>query len=329
MNKFEIKDTPKISVVVPVKNESEKIKACLDGILSQTIPVSEIIIIDSGSTDGTQEIVSAYSEVILVEIDPNDFNHGETRNIGAKIAIGEYILYTVGDARPFDENWIEFLLNGFTNESVAGVCGLQVVAHDKETNPIDWFKPITDNPQMTSYYYQKKEAFEALTPSDKRMACSWDNVSAMYRKDILKKIPFIKTVYGEDTYWAMEALKSGYALTYNPRSRVYHYHSEDYSTTFKRTIAVCYLRYVAFGDKPGQVDFFKTVFFRVLRILRERGVAWPNKYRWIKYNIQSVRALSMSVKLFLGGISRGEEGLNILYKEYCGTPPAPIKKNKL
>jgi glycosyltransferase involved in cell wall biosynthesis len=47
-----------ISVVIPVRNEAEKIATCIDGILSQTVAVSEIIVVDSGSTDGTLEILT-------------------------------------------------------------------------------------------------------------------------------------------------------------------------------------------------------------------------------------------------------------------------------
>ena len=48
---------PNISVVIPVKNEAGKIRECIEGILSQSIPVLEIIVVDSGSTDGTIEIL--------------------------------------------------------------------------------------------------------------------------------------------------------------------------------------------------------------------------------------------------------------------------------
>ena len=44
---------PTVSVVMPVKNEALKIKACIEGILAQTVPVNEIIVVDSGSADGT------------------------------------------------------------------------------------------------------------------------------------------------------------------------------------------------------------------------------------------------------------------------------------
>ncbi len=98
---------PTISVVIPVKNEGAKIRACIEGILSQTVPVLEIIVIDSGSTDGTIDILRGYKKVKLLQIPSSEFNHGQTRNFGVAHASGEFVLLTVGDARAWDENWIK------------------------------------------------------------------------------------------------------------------------------------------------------------------------------------------------------------------------------
>ena len=54
---------PTVSVVMPVKNEALKIKACIEGILAQTVPVNEIIVVDSGSADGTLEILELFPQV--------------------------------------------------------------------------------------------------------------------------------------------------------------------------------------------------------------------------------------------------------------------------
>ena len=136
-NKF-----PSVSVIIPVKNEAVKIRACIDGILSQTVPVAEIIVIDSGSTDETVAILRSYKEVTLIEIPGTEFNHGATRNLGVSKATGEFVLLTVGDARPYNNFWIEELLNGFVDEEVAGVCGQQVVPHETDKNPVEWFRPV-------------------------------------------------------------------------------------------------------------------------------------------------------------------------------------------
>ena len=97
---------PSVSVIIPVKNEALKIRACIDGILQQTVSVKEIIVIDSGSTDDTVAILKKYKEVSLVEIPSTEFNHGETRNLGVQQARGDFVLLTGGDARPYNKFWI-------------------------------------------------------------------------------------------------------------------------------------------------------------------------------------------------------------------------------
>ena len=117
---------PSISVIIPVKDEAAKIRECIDGILNENIKVREIIVIDSGSTDETIEILTDYELVKIVEIPSNEFNHGETRNLAVTYCQSELCLFTVGDAKPVDNRWIEKLLHGFYSDDVIAVCGQQV-----------------------------------------------------------------------------------------------------------------------------------------------------------------------------------------------------------
>ncbi|MGY8942395.1 MAG: glycosyltransferase family 2 protein, partial [Flavobacteriales bacterium] len=89
---------PKISVIIPVRNEALRIRQCIEGIRKQTVSVHEVIVIDSGSTDGTREILSEYPDVTVIEIDGSTFNHGLTRNLGVEASSGDFCLLTVGDA---------------------------------------------------------------------------------------------------------------------------------------------------------------------------------------------------------------------------------------
>ena len=59
----------------------------------------EVIIIDSGSTDRTLDIAGSY-HVKLHHISNSEFNHGETRNLGARLASGQFVAYLTQDATP-------------------------------------------------------------------------------------------------------------------------------------------------------------------------------------------------------------------------------------
>jgi rhamnosyltransferase len=158
------KDEVKISVVIPVKNGASWLDACIQGIMSQTLFYkTEIIAIDSGSTDDSLAVLNKYP-VRIYQIAPAEFNHGLTRNYGVELSRGEYVVMTVQDARPADDQWLEKLLKGFSvAENVAGVCGSQIVPHDRDKNPVDWFRPVS-TPTINIYRYNTPEDFWALTP---------------------------------------------------------------------------------------------------------------------------------------------------------------------
>ena len=88
----------KVSIIIPVYNCEKYIKECIDSILSQTFKDFEIIIINDGSTDYTNQILNEYNNhnnIIII----NQENHGVSysRNIGLDNANGEYICFIDGD----------------------------------------------------------------------------------------------------------------------------------------------------------------------------------------------------------------------------------------
>ena len=89
----------KVSVIVPVFNASRYIEMCLDSIRKQTLKELEIICVDDGSTDGSREILNAYSckyEKVRVLTQPNLFA-GTARNNGLLVARGDYIAFLDAD----------------------------------------------------------------------------------------------------------------------------------------------------------------------------------------------------------------------------------------
>lgn len=314
-----------VSVVIPVKNEAKKIRDCIEGILSQTVKVKEIVVVDSGSTDGTLDILKEYDKVKVVEIPGSEFNHGLTRNLGVSHTSGEYVLLTVGDARPYNDVWIEELLKGFDDDHVAGVCGKQVVPHELDKNPFEWYRPYS-KPGIKKFDYSSEE-FKALPPMEKRKVCSWDDVSAMYRADIIKQIPFQKTSYSEDSIWAKDAAMAGYSLVYNDAAIVYHYHHVDDDFTFKRTFTSMYFRYKHFGCVyPVPAKSLRQYLSDIKYIVTLSKVPFSKKMEWYSYNQRQFRAIKKAVSFFNESVKQGEEHLDEVHQKLCGKPPIPLKR---
>lgn len=96
----------KVSVVIPVFNEEKDITACLESLLNQTYRDMEIIVVDDGSSDKTLEIIKDFPIKILKQ---NHLGPGIARNLGAKEAVGEILVFVDGDMT-FDKKFIEKLV---------------------------------------------------------------------------------------------------------------------------------------------------------------------------------------------------------------------------
>jgi rhamnosyltransferase len=319
-----------ISIVIPVKNGDYWLEDTLTSIEKQTLfPCTEIIAIDSGSTDLSLDILKKHA-VRVIQIAPATFNHGLTRNLGVEAARGEFIVMTVQDAKPADEFWLQHLMHGFENDAnVAGVCGQQIVPHDLDKNPIEWFRPQSP-PGIKKFYFSDPNEFESLAPSEKRRACGWDNVTAMYRRSVLLEIPFKETNFAEDALWAKDALLKGYSIVYNNVARVYHYHLNEPDYVLRRSYTVYYHFFLYFGFKPTEVQNGLTSLLRNAKVLIfEKELSVADKLKWFIYNWKLRKSINHSVALFLKHCKLGKEGLLQKHNEICKTVPAAIKPKSL
>ena len=314
----------RVSVVIPVRNEAAKIQRCVEGILAQTIPVEEIIVLDSGSTDGTLEILRRYPKVRVLSITPESFNHGGTRNKGVRAAHGDWIVLTVGDARPADDLWIERLFDGVMDDEVAGVCGAQVVPQAPDTNPTEWFRPVSE-PRIERVHFSSSGEFDRLSPSERLRVCSWDDVTALYRRDVLLRIPFPEVQYGEDALWAREALRAGHALVYNPGARVFHYHAESTDFVFRRALITMLFRHRSFGYLYGKPSVARPMLRGFRTLLRERELSWSERLSWMRHLWRNTVASRSAVRVFRAAAAAGTTGLDELEERYCASPPIPAK----
>ncbi|HEU4633804.1 MAG TPA: glycosyltransferase [Flavisolibacter sp.] len=313
-----------VSVVIPVKNGDYWLRDTLKAIFNQRIKGGlEVIVIDSGSTDKSLDIISQFP-VRLVQIEPSTFNHGRTRNLGVLMAKGEYVVMTVQDARPANEYWLQNLLDGFVDDTVAGVCGSQIVPHDKDKNPLAWFRPQRP-PKIKKYQFPVSE-FRSLPADTKRQVCGWDDVTAMYRRNALIKLPFRDTSFAEDLIWSMDAIMKGYSIVYNPAARVYHYHHDEPEFVLKRAFSEYFYFYRMLGYKPAPVNNGLMRKLRDIKLLiREEKLTWPEKWKWFVYNQRLRKRINESVHLFHEALAKGPQGLAEMHRELCSTVPQAVK----
>lgn len=314
-----------VSVVIPVKNGDQWLEALLKKLVGQTLFVrAEIIIIDSGSTDGSLEIIRRYP-VRLIEIPASEFNHGTTRNLGVREAKGTFVVMTVQDALPAADDWLELLLSGFRDEGVAGVCGRQVVPHEKDKNPVLWYRPVSGH--CTWYaHFENSDDFLRLSPAGQREIVEWDNVTAAYRRSALLENPFPATDFAEDIWWARMMLLKGYTLGWVSGAITYHYHHHLPQFILPRYFSVYYYEYKIFGLRPV---IHPSVMYRLLvsgkLLLKESKLTWKERARWFVFNIRYWIVVRRTIQRFNLAADGGEKMLDSEYRTICKRPPQALK----
>lgn len=111
---------PGVSVIVCARNEEENLQDYLQTLLVQDYPKFEVIVVNDGSEDKTQDVLERYALVssnLYVTFVPCDAHVISTKKlaltIGAKAAHYDYLLLTDADCRPESRQWIREMVNGF------------------------------------------------------------------------------------------------------------------------------------------------------------------------------------------------------------------------
>ncbi|MFA5275725.1 MAG: glycosyltransferase family 2 protein, partial [Candidatus Omnitrophota bacterium] len=248
-----------ISIVIPTYQGTDSLKNVLDALCGQKTGYSyEVICVDSGSTDGTRRLCSAYP-VRWFEIKKAEFNHGLTRNFGIGQSRGKYAVLMTQDAVPANDTWLENLVSKFEDdELIAGIYCRQVPRENADcvTKKIlnSW---ITAGKDFRINFIPSRQEFDNLNPMQKYVLCYFDNVCSCIRKSVWEKFPFKKTYFGEDVEWGKEIINAGYKIAYNPMAAVIHSHKRSIFYEYKRTY-LCHRRLYSLFNLQT-VPFFKYV----------------------------------------------------------------------
>jgi rhamnosyltransferase len=229
-------DNTDISVIIPVKNSQRYLDAALKAVFTQEINFKfEVIVIDSGSTDNSLNIITAYP-VRLYRINEREFNHGLTRNYGAARAQGKYIIFMTPDAVPCNNRWMQRLIDDLeSDQQAAGVYSRQIPRRD--SCPLVQLRVnrfFTAGEEKTVNQINDPEDYRKLPPNEKYRFCNFDNVSSCIRRTVWEKIPFPKTDFAEDLEWSKKALEAGYKIIYEPESIVFHAHDFSIRGWYRR-----------------------------------------------------------------------------------------------
>ncbi|HET7294320.1 MAG TPA: glycosyltransferase [Vicinamibacteria bacterium] len=224
---------PRASVVIPVKDAGPRLSAVLDALDGQDLPGGlEIVALDSGSTDGSAALLAARGARILA-VPAGEFDHGETRNRGAREARGEIVLFLSQDAVPANPAFARALVE--TLESDARLAGAFARQEPRAgADPLtrrDLAGWVAASPVPRTVFL---DGAAALSPLERYRLCAFDNVASAVRRSLLLRHPFEPSRFGEDVEWGQRMLGLGYGLTYVPAAVVVHSHRRSARSLYRR-----------------------------------------------------------------------------------------------
>jgi rhamnosyltransferase len=241
--------TPLVSVVIPTRNGAATLPSLLNMLGRQRTEFQfEVVAIDSGSTDGTVELLQSKVDE-LIQIPSAAFNHGATRNLGVERARGALIVLMVQDAVPHSEDWLAVLTAPLlADPGLAGTFARQQPRPGaSEVTRHYLSRALAASASARRLHIASHRSYESLDPMARLIACTFDNVCSCVRKSVWEDHRFKATPIAEDVEWARDVLLAGHRLIYVPEAVVIHSHDRPARYEFDRTRALHRRLYELFG----------------------------------------------------------------------------------
>ena len=228
---------PKITIVMRCFNEAWALRETLAALRDQEFQAWELIAFDSGSTDGSVELLRAAQPKQLIQLLPHDYQPGRVLNAGMELAGSDRVIFLNADATPQGRNWLRPLVEALADPEVAAVFGRQI--------------PRPGCAAVFAHDYDR--CFGATRESER-----WDHffsmVSSGLRKDVWSQRGFLETMqYSEDDEYTRWACAAGYRIAYCPDSVVMHSHNYSPQQAYKRSFGEAWALAAVWKQDPAPI----------------------------------------------------------------------------
>lgn len=219
-----------VSVVMRSFNEAWAVGETIRMLQAQDFDGAiELIVIDSGSTDGSIGIIKALRPAKLIEIPLGTYVPGIVLNQGAREATHDWIVYLNADATPVGGQWLRELLKPCLASGKFGAAFSRQI-------------PRPDCRAVFAHDYDR-----CFGP--RRVSRNWDHffsmVGSVTHRSVLDQVPIREDLqYAEDDEWTRRLVKQGFEVIYAEKSVVMHSHNYTPQQSYKR----------AFGDAKAMAE---------------------------------------------------------------------------
>jgi glycosyltransferase involved in cell wall biosynthesis len=205
------------SIIIRCYNEREHIGKLLHGIFQQNYDEFEVILVDSGSTDGTLEVAQEYPIDDILYVDPQEFSFGRALNKGIANASGDYCVFASAHVYPKFHDWLTRLVEKF-EEDIALVYGKQ-----------------RGNDQTK---FPEKRIFRQWFPDydrEQQRIPFCNNANCAIRRSVWEEFPYDEELPGlEDLDWAKRVRNAGWEISYASEATIVHVHDETMPEVYNR-----------------------------------------------------------------------------------------------
>lgn len=209
----------RVSVIIRTLNEAKHLDELLTGIANQVtegLP-HEVVLVDSGSTDGTLDIAERHGCVIR-HITKEEFSFGHSLNMGCEVAVGDLLVITSGHCVPVDEYWLQKICQPIVEGKAQYTYGRQLGGPESQFSECRIFaKYFPEDP----------------TQAQKGFFCN--NANSAISQQAWEKYRFDEELTGlEDMELAKRLVQDGGVVQYVHDAGVYHYHYETWKQIRRR-----------------------------------------------------------------------------------------------
>ena len=231
--------TVETTVIMRTKNSSDIIAQTLKALFSQSYTDFELLVVDSGSTDDTLEIVSTYRHK-LIKVKPEDYHPGKVLNMAIEQTSTPLIVFLNSDTVMLTSDTLKTLIDTQNQVDVDAVFSRQIAR--PEAKP--WVR----------------KDYEIAFPNNTKSP-DWMYYSlplASMKKTAWVKIPFYTKAWAsEDTKWGYDAKLEGLTVVYESKAMVMHSHNYSFKQIYNRKYVEGEADSYIFDTKYTLIDFAK------------------------------------------------------------------------
>ena len=259
-----MKPLPKaVSVIMRSFNEAWAIGGTIQQLFAQDFAGEiELIVIDSGSTDGSLEIINNAKPAQLIQIPLGSYVPGVVLNQGARAATHDWLIYLNGDATPVGKNWLTNLLAPCLRDPDFGA----------------GFSCQIPRPDCTAVFAHDYDRCFGPNRESKDWEHFFSMVSSITHRSVLAQIPIREDLqYAEDDEWSRRLVANGRNILYAMDSVVMHSHNYTLRQSYRRTFGEAKTMAAISAQRPQEVNYHAFVLLGWLKDLLS-DVKWCGKH---------------------------------------------------